>query len=64
MTAYNQSTKRQYKLRTKNWVPEQNFLSNYGPGRSELAKKKHYTRNNDNNTFIPSTEYRCSYTNN
>lgn len=62
MVAYNPPLCRRYNSRSGFWEPEQNFTMNYGPGRTELLKKKQATWNSDIMEFIPSTEYQCSYT--
>ncbi|CAI6348153.1 unnamed protein product [Macrosiphum euphorbiae] len=62
MAAYNPPLYRRYNSRSGLWKPEQNFTANYGPGRSDLLKKKQTTWNSIINEFIPSTEYQCSYT--
>jgi len=62
MAAYNPPLHRRYNSRSGLWKPEQNFTVNYGPGRSELLKKKQTSWNSIIKELVPSTEYQCSFT--
>lgn len=61
MFAYNQPPVRRFKPISETWVPQQNFTSNYGPGRNELVKRKQESWTTDHHEFRPNTEYRSSY---
>lgn len=58
--AYQPSSKH-YKPISNSWVPDRNFLDNYGPGRRELIRTKQKKWDYENNDTKPSTQYECSY---
>jgi hypothetical protein len=61
MYAYNRPLARRYKSHTGTWEPEQSFISNHGPGRNELVKKKRQSWVDDNQENVQKTEYQCRY---
>lgn len=62
MSAYNKPLARCFSPIYGGWKPTQDFTVNYGPGRSELVKRKRESWISDHHKFSPITEYQCNYT--